>query len=212
MGLPAFTICPLDNSVSEIGKVSSEVIVMMTVSVCFVNEDNSVLITLDQLREIQRNHRQLQRIIKFVFAKTPVSSIPSSLKRFNRVWSDFEVDDGLLYKRDKGNLVMVITFNVLVDLVANVHLQQSHIGILKMTTMLRRYIWHQSLSKVIRDICRTCSICQKCKVSGQVIVSPTLKISTSSPFELVALDMINLPTTSTGYVGCLMIVDHYSKW
>ena len=142
----------------------------------------------------------------------PVSEIPPSLKKFNRVWSDFEVQDSLLFKRDKGKSLMVVTFNVLVDLVANIHLQQSHIGIYKLTTMLRRYIWHQSVSKVVRDLCRTCSVYQKGKVSGQMVVPPTLRITTASPFELVALDLINLPTTSSGYVGCLMVVDHYSKW
>ena len=43
-------------------------------------------------------------------------------------------------------------------------------------------------------------------------VPPTLKINTSFPFELVAADLVSLPKTSTGYLGCLVVVDHYTKW
>ena len=171
------------------------------------------LITYDQLREIQRNHKQLQTIIGLILDGKSVSELPRSLKQFKRVWSYLVVDHGLLFKKSiDGDLTMVIIFSVLVDLVTKLHLQHSHIGIFKMTNMLRPLIWHHSLTKVIRDVCRTCSICQKCKISGQVVIPPTLKITTSSPFELVAMDLINLPTTSTRYVGCLMMVDHFTKW
>ncbi|XP_064081891.1 uncharacterized protein LOC135198251 [Macrobrachium nipponense] len=109
-------------------------------------------------------------------------------------------------------MVPVILFKVLIDLVAEMHLQNAHLGIGKMTSMLRRLVWHHSLTKVIRDLRRTYKECQMCKVSREVVIPPTLCISTSTPFELVAMDLISLPTSSTGYVGCLMIVDHYSKW
>ena len=32
------------------------------------------------------------------------------------------------------------------------------------------------------------------------------------PFQLVAVDLILLPKTSSGHLGCLMVVDHYSKF
>lgn len=171
------------------------------------------MISLDQLREVQASHRQLQSIVKLVSSGVPVSKIPHFLNKFKRVWSDFKVCDGLLFKKEStGNLVGVITFNFLVSLVMDAHLHQSHIGIFKLTALLRKFVWHQSLSKVVRDVCRTCSICQTCKVSSQVTVPPTLRITTNSPFELVAMDLVSLPTTSSGYVGCLMMVDHFTKW
>ena len=92
------------------------------------------------------------------------------------------------------------------------HLQQCHLGIFKLSTLLKKFVWHHSLMKVVRDVCRTCSVCQTCKVSSQLVVPPMLRITTSGPFELVAVDLISLPTTSTGYIGCLMMVDHFSKW
>ena len=39
-----------------------------------------------------------------------------------------------------------------------------------------------------------------------------LKIQTHAPFELMAVDLVSLPVTSQGYIGVLVLVDHYSKW
>ena len=175
---------------------------------CFHN----ALISFDELREIQGTHRQLQRIIKMVQSGISSKNLPRNLYLFKRNWSNFEVHDNLLFKRGNNRLVSVITFNCLVGLVMSTHLQQCHLGIFKLSTLLKKFVWHHSLLKVVRDVCRTCSICQMCKVSCQVVVPPTLRITTSGPFDLVAIDLISLPTTSTGYVGCLMVVDHFSKW
>ena len=173
---------------------------------------NHSLISVDHLREIQGNHRQLQNIIRMIKSGIDHKNLPHNLKAFKRFWSDFVLCNDLLFKRDKDKIVGVVTFNCLVSLVMNTHLQQCHIGIFKLHTMLKKYVWHQSLMKVVRDVCKTCSICQMCKVSCQVVIPPTLRITTSGPFELVAMDLISLPTTSTGFVGCLMVVDHFSKW
>ena len=50
------------------------------------------------------------------------------------------------------------------------------------------------------------------KVSGQIVKPPTLKIETTYPFEMVAVDLIQLPRTRLGNVGCVVVVDHFSKW
>ncbi|XP_064083847.1 uncharacterized protein LOC135199620 [Macrobrachium nipponense] len=148
-----------------------------------------------------------------VHSRVPASQLPHSCKRLKSKWSEFRVYQDLLFKElSDGHLVPVISFKVLIDLEAETYLQNAHLGIGKMTSMLRGLVWHHALTKVIRDLCRTCKECQMCKVSREVVFPPTLRISTSAPFELVAMDLISLPTSSTGYIGCLMIVDHYSKW
>lgn len=50
------------------------------------------------------------------------------------------------------------------------------------------------------------------KVSSQAVAPPTLKIKSTYPFQLVAADLVQFPRTSRGNIGCLVIVDHYSKW
>jgi hypothetical protein len=78
--------------------------------------------------------------------------------------------------------------------------------------MLYDLIWHPSKYRVVNDMCTTCPQCQLSKISSVTIAPPKLKICTSEPFELMAVDLISLPKTANGYIGCLMCVDHYSKW
>ena len=43
-------------------------------------------------------------------------------------------------------------------------------------------------------------------------VPSTMKICSSYPYQLMAADLVTLPGNPNGYVGCLVVVDHYSKW
>ena len=196
-------------------KVTGELTVMSV----HVNSDHcenpsiTALISIDVLREIQSGHRVLKHITTLVLNGTPKHVLPHSYRMYRSVWASLEVVYDLLWKRESdGKLVFVVPFSFLIDMSTQLHLTNTHIGIFKLTSMLKRLIWHHSLKKVVRDVCRTCSVCQKCKVSSRAVLPPTLRINTSSPFELLAMDLVNLPITSTGYIGCLMVVDHFSKW
>ena len=43
-------------------------------------------------------------------------------------------------------------------------------------------------------------------------VPPMMKIKTSRPFELLAIDLVSLQKSQSGKIGCLVAVDHFSKW
>lgn len=45
-----------------------------------------------------------------------------------------------------------------------------------------------------------------------MVKPPILKIQSEHPFQLVAADLLQLPRSAEGCVGCLVIVVHYSKW
>lgn len=46
---------------------------------------------------------------------------------------------------------------------------------------------------------------------GSIVQTPMQRITTSSPFELVSMDLVSLPSSS-GYMGCLVVMDHHTKW
>ena len=50
------------------------------------------------------------------------------------------------------------------------------------------------------------------KVARQCVIPPTVKITTHSPFELLAVDLVTFPKSKDGYVGCCVAIDHNSKW
>ena len=171
------------------------------------------LFPFEKLKLVQESDRVLCTVARFVKIGQSKFKLPRSCRFYRKVWTTLEVKYDLLWKCDSnGKLVFISPFSFLIDLGADLHLNHAHIGIFKLTHMLRKLIWHSSMVKVVRDLCRTCSVCQKCKVSSRVSIPPTLRIYTTSPFELLALDLISLPTTISGFVGCLMVVDHFSKW
>ena len=107
--------------------------------------------------------------------------------------------------------VCVIPFPFLVELALVVHHKMAHPGRQKLLSMITEHVWHPSVAKVASDVSRSCLSCQKVKVASTVH-PPTLKISTSSPFELVAVDLVAFPTTRKGNSCCLVMVDHNSKF
>ena len=106
----------------------------------------------------------------------------------------------------------IISFELLVSLVLNLHVQNAHIGAYKLYALISQHVWNPSMRAVIRDACITCSVCQRCKTTSKVKMPPTIKIQTNYPFELVAMDLVSLPPTLGGYIGILVLVDHYTKW
>ena len=56
------------------------------------------------------------------------------------------------------------------------------------------------------------SVKSRRNVVGTSLTPPTLKIHSHYPFELMAADLVSLPRTPSGFIGCLVVVDHYSKF
>lgn len=71
-------------------------------------------------------------------------------------------------------------------------------------------MWH-SLSYICYDITTSCYKCQASKTSNIIYTPLTIKI-TDFPFELVAMNLLQLPKTKQGKNYDLVIVDHHTKW
>ena len=91
------------------------------------------------------------------------------------------------------------------------HQQMEHIGPYKLKEILSSVLWHPDINKVTKDITSTCLWCQKNKPNALTIIPPSIKIQTNRPFEIIAVDLVALPHIYTGYVGCFVLVDHFSK-
>ena len=68
------------------------------------------------------------------------------------------------------------------------------------------------MASIAADVTRTCPQCQFAKASSTTKKAPTLKIQTSQPFELLAVDLVALPVSAQRQNCCLVAVDHNSKW
>jgi hypothetical protein len=148
-----------------------------------------------------------------VLEQTPVKqSTKACLQRFKRYTNSLRVCYGILMYDGDSVSLPVVPFPFLVELAVRMHWNTAHIGRHKLIYRIRQLCWHPSIDEVARDVTSSCPLCQLTKIGHQTVKPPTLKINTTKPFELIGMDCIQLPTTHDGYVGCLVVVDYYSKW
>ena len=171
----------------------------------------SILMDNDSVRILQAKCPELKLVLKNIRNKVPGAKWPGRIKSFARHARKLSINHGLLtYCGPKP--IIVVPFSSMVELVISVHFGMAHIGRDKIIDLLYDLVWHPNKYKTVSDVCKTCHKCQILKEFSSVTLPPTLKIQSSYPFELMAADCISLPTTSKGYIGCLVAVDHYSKW
>lgn len=134
------------------------------------------------------------------------------LRQYKRDSKHCRVVNDLLILDRGENTVPLISFDFLVRFVIKTHSRLAHIGKHKLEHLLRRQMFHPSLNKVIADLCQCCEHCQLFKVASQPKSPPTLKIRSRYPFDLVAMDLLQFPKSSSGNVVALVVVDHNSKF
>ena len=190
--------------------------------VCFAQEDvlplslpkcvQSIL-TESQVQLAQCSNFCIRKLYNHVLHKNDITLWKQTcLKPFRKYSNRFRILNEILWFCDSEKLIPVVPHAVLVELALHTHLEMSHLGRNKITQILAGCIWHPSLSHVCSDVCISCAVCQKFKVNLQSHMPPVLRIESSGPFDLVAVDLLQLPRTPHGYIGCFVIVDHFSKW
>ena len=172
----------------------------------------SSFVSPDSIISDQQNNPVVRGLKRLKLAGVTGNELPRRYKTFKRHWPFLQIESDLLMKEINGRLVPVISSSYILDVVLNLHAQMAHIGAFKLYQLISRHMWHPSLRSMTRDACVTCSICQKNKPTSQLKIPPTIKIETSAPFELMAIDLVSLPPTQGGFIGLLVLVDHYSKW
>ena len=92
------------------------------------------------------------------------------------------------------------------------HYDLGHVGTAKTSaTVSERFFW-PSMSLEVDDWCRNCLPCQKRKNPVLAKRAPLQPIVTHRPGELVTMDIVEYSLSSQGYLYCLVMVDHFTKW
>ena len=198
--------------VSDASLIPTEQLGDCSVSVNFVTDSESAsVVSPEVILQDQLDCAQIRRLKRKLLEGSDGRDLPFSLNPFRRIWRQLSLKDNLVVKKVHDSYVAVVSFQFLVMFVLNTHVDMAHIGTFKLLKLVGAYVWNPSLIKVVKDACRTCSICQKGKAASNLILPPTIKIKTAFPFDMMAADLLSLPN-SQGFIGCLVVVDHYSKW
>ncbi|KAL7634312.1 UNVERIFIED_CONTAM: hypothetical protein RMT77_014689 [Armadillidium vulgare] len=121
-------------------------------------------------------------------------------------------NDILYYQHSSGRFLYVLSFNFIITVVINLHWKCAHIGRNKILELLYRHFWHPRVNQIVSDIVRCCPTCQKFKTHSTNVVPPTLKIMAKSPFDLMAMDLLQFPITRSGNKYAVVLIDHFTKW
>ena len=165
------------------------------------------------IREHQAHHEQLKELMKHMRLGTLPRNFPSNLRHFKRHMKHLQIkDDLIVFSHPVHGKVPNVARDWLTELVLSVHSDMAHIGRDKLHHLFSQRMFSPGLTSVITDIVKTCQRCQLYKTSAKINSPPVQKIESRSPFELVAVDVVMFPRSSRGHVGCLVAVDHCSKW
>ena len=77
--------------------------------------------------------------------------------------------------------------------------------------MLFQQVFCPGALNIVSDV-GACTKCQLFEPSSLVKQPPTMKIEASAPYELIVADLVMLLRSGRGHIGCLVVVDHASKF
>ena len=134
------------------------------------------------------------------------------LKQFRRYHGEMKIEGEILIRKNENFNAIITSYAFMVEIIVKTHQQLAHIGRHKLIDLVIKQFWHPAIDSIAREICKTCNYCQLNKNNSQHQKPPTLKISVQKPYELMSIDLVALPKTSSGNVAALVLVDHCSKW
>ena len=185
----------------------------------FVPQDYIILpglhtkITNENLKEIQKADKELQKLSKLIRKKVePRKWNDSCLQAYKRFAHRISLKAELLVFSVAGRYVTILPKDFVVDIAMQTHSAMTHPGKNKLLDLMKSYCWHPLLSAVVSDVCFSCESCQVNKVTPQLLCPPITRLEMKRPFELIAADLVQLPRTRQGNIGCLVVVDHFTKW
>ena len=163
--------------------------------------------------QLQDNDHAIQELIKMLKDGVPVKEwTQSCLRQYKRHHQQLTDEEGLLIYQNQGVLAAVVPFGFMTKVVCDLHKHCGHIGMEKIIDLVSKLYWHPALNKVARDVCSSCFHCQLFKPINRVVSPPMHKIQTDCPFQMVAVDLLQLPNTGRQLNTVLVAIDHFSKW
>ena len=171
------------------------------------------LISRDRLRTMQSSNFAISSLKRKITNNIkPTAWKSKTLDQFKNSFNNLKMVDGLIVKNLDDATPVVVSFPFLVEILFMVHNEMSHAGRHKILNVLRKEFWHPAIDKISREICASCKFCQLNKTNLQQIPPPILKVDAGYPFNLIAIDLIQFPKSTSGNNVALVVVDHYTKW
>ena len=140
------------------------------------------------------------------------STASKSLKNLLTNFRKMCLVDGVLYRRWKGKLQLVLPKVYKPVVLKELHQEMGHIGSEKVIELIRpRFYWPFMQCEVENHVKNNCS-CIWDRKPARHVRGQLEPIQTTSPFELVSLDFLHLERSSGGCEYILVLVDHFTRY
>ena len=136
-----------------------------------------------------------------------------NLRGFQAKRSKLSIDqnDLLVFEKFPNQFVPVVPGSSLVSLATELHVILSHAGRDKTISVMYHRLYHPDFPKVIADVVRACQACQSHK-GGSSSKHPVYRRHAEKPYQLYAVDLMDLPKSKRGFTTVLTGIDICSKF
>ena len=137
------------------------------------------------------------------------------LRAYRRVWHQLEIQDGLAVRRIATNQVrLLVPSKLRHSVLEHCHDKpaSSHLGIDKTFHRVKEEFYWPGYAKDVDDYVSSCHVCQERNPPPRLPRAQLQPITASRPFEIVAMDMLELPRSTQGNKYCLVISDYFTRW
>ena len=139
---------------------------------------------------------------------------------YRLIWSQLNLVDDVLYRRrrqgprqDEKNLV-VLPASLVPEVISQLHSDpmSGHLGVDKtISRIVERYYWPW-YTKDAEEFVRICEPCQKRKPGYPLGRARLQSMPVGAPFEMVAMDFLELPKTTRGNRYVHVVADYFTRW
>lgn len=153
---------------------------------------------------------------KDLFLREIISYLNSGLtqnKEVLRVAKFYFIKNYILFHKNPFNMkvTIVLPASLIFDVVEFYHIECGHLGIAKITDIIRGYFYWRRLHKSIKLIVRSCDVCQRSKARNFCTTGKFIPILPNNIGDLVSVDFYGPLPKSYGCQYIFVVMDVFSK-
>ena len=143
-----------------------------------------------------------------------------ALRRYRQLWHQLAIREGILCRMcvpgpRQDPIAHIVLPESVVPVVLN-HLHDDplggHFGVKKTLGRVReRYYWH-NFTVDTTEFIRTCDTCQRRTGPKPTPRAMLESVPVGGPFEMVAMDILELPLTTRGNRYALVVSNYFTRW
>ena len=141
------------------------------------------------------------------------------LQRYRQIFHQLLLHNDIVYRRySPGPTSDIVTVPVIPSVLRQQVLQKNHdipssghLGADKTLSRLQNEAYWAGMSVDVEKYCRECILCQRCKLSMPQ-KAPMSSVPIGKPWEMVAVDVLQVPISYQNNRYLLVVQDYFTKW